>query len=129
MLPLPRPCASLWKSSGNGKKRRPGGQRLPLQRRLGSPRLGLKVKEVESNVLGLRVLHGEGRSGQCVCVCKEYACSRAGLKWGLLRWVGMGCGTRSTGSLLLALDSDDALLKMTISQQEFSCSGSWTRAT
>lgn len=46
---------SLWKSSGSGRRRRHGGLLRPLQLRLGLLHLGLKVKEVDSEVLGLRV--------------------------------------------------------------------------
>lgn len=59
---------SLWKSSGSGRRRRHDGLPQPLQLRLELPHLGLKVNEVDSKVLGLRVLAisscgGEGWAG------------------------------------------------------------------
>ena len=52
-LPFARPFAFLWKSSGSGRRRRRGGQLQPQLPRLALLRLGLKVKEVESEVPGL----------------------------------------------------------------------------
>jgi hypothetical protein len=44
----------LWKSSDSGRRRRHGGPLQLLQLRLELLQLGLKVKEVESEVLGLQ---------------------------------------------------------------------------
>lgn len=53
-LPSIRPFVFLWKSSDSGRRRKHGGQLQPLLLRLGLLRLGLKVKEVESEVPGLQ---------------------------------------------------------------------------
>lgn len=113
-----RPFVFLWKSSDSGRRRRPGGQLQPLQPKLGLPPLGLKVNEVESEVLGQqgakhweleRHYSGHGAPGDSGKARLEKRC---------------GYGACSTWMpFLLFPDSDDALLKMTISQQEFSRTG------
>lgn len=54
-LLFPRLFVFLWKSSGSGRRKRHGGLLQPLPPRLELQRLGLKVKEVDSEVPGLRV--------------------------------------------------------------------------
>lgn len=99
----------LWKSSGSGRRRRPGGLLRPPRPRLELLHLGLKVKEVDSEVPGLR---------GAICSWS----GEAGLALGRARpalW--------NVHQVFPALrpfpDSDDALLKMTISQQEFGRAG------
>lgn len=45
----------LWKSSGSDRRKRHGGLLQPLQPRPELQQLGLKVKEVDSEIPGLRV--------------------------------------------------------------------------
>lgn len=55
VLLFPRLFVFLWKSSGSGRRKRHGGLLQPLPPRLELQRLGLKVKEMDSEVPGLRV--------------------------------------------------------------------------
>lgn len=63
---------SLWKSRGSGRRRRHGGLLQPLQLRLELLHLGLKVKEVDSEVLDLRV--------EAISSCSGEGWARLGLR-------------------------------------------------
>ena len=143
---LRRRCASPWRSRGSGKRRRPGGLRPLLRLRLGSqPRAGTVRSWAGSaagrggrargrhggapGAAGLRVLRGRAllMTGPLWCWCRRERLCPGPFPGAAACARGRASPGQHPGWLLSAgcvcADSDDALLKMTITQQEFGRAG------